>query len=103
MADNVLEIRDLAVDFKTEIGVTHALRDIGFDVPRGEATAIVGESGSGKSVTANCIMRLIEPPGAITSGRIDFSPTGTSPFDIVSLPDKDPQKYPGRRLASLEG
>ena len=97
MADNVLEIRDLAVDFKTDIGTTQALRDVGFDVPRGKVTAIVGESGSGKSVTANCIMRLILPPGEIISGRIDFSPTSTSPFDIVSLPDKDP------RLQDLRG
>ena len=90
MADNVLEIRDLAVDFKTDIGTTQALRDVGFDVPRGKVTAIVGESGSGKSVTANCIMRIIQPPGEIISGRIDFSPASTGPFDIVSLPDKDP-------------
>ncbi len=97
MPDNVLEIRDLAVDFKTDIGTTQALRDVGFDVPRGKVTAIVGESGSGKSVTANCIMRLIQPPGEIISGRIDFSPTSTEPFDIVSLPDKDP------RLLDLRG
>ena len=93
MVDNVLEIRDLAVDFKTDIGTTQALRDVGFDVPRGKVTAIVGESGSGKSVTANCIMRIIQPPGEIISGRIDFSPASTGPFDIVSLPEKDPRLY----------
>ena len=97
MADNVLEIRDLAVEFKTDTGMTHALREVSFDVPRGKVTAIVGESGSGKSVTANCIMRLIQPPGEITRGRIDFSPTRTEPFDIVALPNKDP------RLLDLRG
>ena len=95
--DNVLSIRDLAVDFKTDIGMTHALHDVSFDVTRGKVTAIVGESGSGKSVTANCIMRLIQPPGKIVSGKIDFAPTRTDGYDIVALPDRDP------RLLDLRG
>ncbi|MEO2175236.1 MAG: ABC transporter ATP-binding protein [bacterium] len=91
--DNVLQIRDLAVDFRTEIGTTCALQGVSFDIPRGDVTAIVGESGSGKSVTANCVMRLIQPPGRIVGGNIKFSPAGGSPFDIVTLPDKDPRLH----------
>ena len=97
MTEPVLRIRDLAVDFKTDTGLTHALLGVGFDVPRGKVTAIVGESGSGKSVTANCIMRLIQPPGRIVGGTIDFAPTDMPPFEIVSLPRKDP------RLLELRG
>ena len=95
--DNVLQIRDLAVEFKTDTGLIHALNDVSFDVPRGQVTAIVGESGSGKSVTANCIMRLIQPPGKIVNGNIDFTPQSTSAFEIVSLQKKDP------RLQELRG
>ena len=95
--DAVLSIRDLAVEFKTDTGLTRALVDVGFDVPRGEVTAIVGESGSGKSVTANCIMRLIQPPGRIVGGTIDFVPQGAPPFEIVSLAKRDP------RLLELHG
>jgi ABC-type dipeptide/oligopeptide/nickel transport system ATPase component len=95
--DNVLEIRDLAVDFKTDTGLTNALVNVGFDVPRGKVTAVVGESGSGKSVTANCIMRLIQPPGRITGGSIAFQPEQGEAFDIVSLGKKDP------RLLDLRG
>ena len=95
--DAVLSIRDLAVEFKTDTGLTHALVDVGFDVLRGEVTAIVGESGSGKSVTANCIMRLIQPPGRIVGGTIDFVPEGAPPFEIVSLAKRDP------RLLELHG
>ena len=43
MVDNLLEIRDLAVEFGTDIGTTYALREVSFDVPRGKITAIVGE------------------------------------------------------------
>lgn len=93
----VLEIQDLAVDFNTDTGITHALSGVSFNIPRGKVTAVVGESGSGKSVTANCIMRLIQPPGRIISGAIKFAPSDLEPFDIVSLPDKDP------RLQELRG
>lgn len=91
--DNVLEIRNLAVEFKTDTGVTEALRGVSFDIPRGAVTAIVGESGSGKSVTANCVMRLIQAPGKITNGEIIFKSRSRAPFDIVSLHDKDPMLY----------
>ena len=93
MSANVLEIRDLAVEFKTDTGLTHALHNVGFDVPRGEVTAIVGESGSGKSVTANCVMRLIQPPGRIVNGSIRFMPNEGEAFDIVALRNKDPRLH----------
>ena len=56
-------------------------------------TAIVGESGSGKSVTANCIMRLLQPPGEIVSGSIMFEPSEREAFDVVQVADRDPRIY----------
>ena len=41
--------------------IVHAVKDVSFDVKRGETTGIVGESGSGKSSVARCIIRLIDP------------------------------------------
>ena len=93
MTAPVLAIRDLAVEFKTDTGVTPALSGVSFDVPRGQVTAIVGESGSGKSVTANCVMRLIQPPGRITGGSIRFAPDAGDAFDVVKLADRDPRLY----------
>ena len=97
MTTPVLAIRDLAVAFKTDVGVVEALAGVSFDVPRGEVTAIVGESGAGKSVAANCVMRLVAPPGRITGGSIHFAPDGVPGFDIVALPNKD------KRLRDLRG
>ena len=93
MTQLVLEIRDLAVDFTTDTGITHALNGVSFDVARGQVTAIVGESGSGKSVTANCVMRLVVPPGRIVSGSIQFTPSQGPAFEVVALPAKDPRLY----------
>ena len=91
--ENVLQIRDLEVEFKTDTGITNALTGVSFDVRRGDVTAIVGESGSGKSVTANCIMRIIQPPGKIVGGSIEFNPSDQAAFDVVQLNPKDERLY----------
>ena len=61
---HLLEVKDLAISFKTYAGEVQAIRGVNFHVDKGETLAIVGESGSGKSVTSQAIMKLIPmPPG----------------------------------------
>jgi len=68
---DLLEVSNLSVKFRTHAGEIHAVRDISFNIQKGETVAIVGESGCGKSVTAQAIMGLIpQPPGFIHSGKI---------------------------------
>jgi len=55
----ILDARNIKVDFKVEGGTVHAVRDVSFQLHKGETIALVGESGSGKSVTARTIMRLL--------------------------------------------
>ena len=68
------------MQFPTTLGMVNALNGVSFDVPRGKVLGIVGESGSGKSVTARAIMQILERPGRITEGSIDFRrvPVATS-------------------------
>ncbi|MCB0997149.1 MAG: ABC transporter ATP-binding protein [Acidimicrobiales bacterium] len=71
MADTILDVADLKVDFRTDDGQVQAVRGVDFSVEAGQVLAIVGESGSGKSVTAMSILGL-HPPSATITGRIDW-------------------------------
>ena len=62
MTDNILEIRHLSKSF----GTHEVLRDIDFDVKKGDVISIIGASGSGKSTLLRCV-NLLETP---TSGDI---------------------------------
>lgn len=72
--ENILELKNVVYSFKTYGGEVKAVRDVSFEVRKGEILGIVGESGCGKSVTAQCIMRLNpEPPGFFEGGEILFN------------------------------
>ncbi|MBT3531764.1 MAG: ABC transporter ATP-binding protein [Gammaproteobacteria bacterium] len=96
MSESLLSIKNLSVEFKTELGKVNALNEVSFDVPRNSITAVVGESGSGKSVTSNAILRLL-PDTAQISGEIILNPQGEDPLNITSLDERDP------RMQNLRG
>ena len=84
MAEKILEVKDLVVEFKTDRGTITAVNGVNFDVYKGKTIGIVGESGSGKSVTALSIMRLIpNPPGRVAGGEILYR--GKNVLDIAHL------------------
>ncbi len=93
----VLDARNLAVTFKVEGGTVEAVRDMNFQVHRGETVAIVGESGSGKSVTARCIMRLLSKRATISkTTRITLAGQ-----DILSLPEPSMRKIRGNKVSMI--
>ena len=65
MADSLLQIKNLSVDFKTQGGMFRAVYGVSYDIKKGETLALVGESGSGKSVSALSIMQLLPYPRAV--------------------------------------
>ena len=70
MSEPLLEVDHLRVEFFTRRGTVQAVRDVSFQIHKGETLGLVGESGSGKSVTAQSLLGLIDLPGKITGGDV---------------------------------
>ena len=68
----LLSVRDLKVSFFTPAGEVKAVNGISYDLGYNEVMGIVGESGSGKSVEAYSIIGLLQSPGRVTGGTIEF-------------------------------
>ncbi|WP_312359767.1 ABC transporter ATP-binding protein [Agrobacterium sp.] len=97
MADHLLDVRNLSVEFHTAGGVVHAVKDVSYHIDRGETLAILGESGSGKSVSSSAIMNLIDmPPGHISSGQILLDGK-----DLLTMPAEARREVNGRRIAMI--
>lgn len=69
---HALEVKNLSVDFHTDSGVVHAVKNADICVREGGILGLVGESGSGKSVTSLAVLRLLAGRARITSGEILF-------------------------------
>lgn len=70
MANNILEVKNLKVSFRTNGGTVKAVRDISFNLEKGKTLAIVGESGSGKSVTSKSILGISAGNSILEGGEI---------------------------------
>ena len=86
--ENLIEIKDLSVRFRTDEGLVQAVNGISYNIPMGKTMGLVGESGCGKSVSSNAIMRILPPNGWIETGSIMFN-SADGVFDIAQLDDND--------------
>jgi oligopeptide/dipeptide ABC transporter ATP-binding protein len=97
VAEELLRVDHLKVDFHTEGGVVHAVDDVSFELRRGEILAIVGESGSGKSVSAMTLMGLTRDNNAVIGGTAVLA-DGT---DLINSSDADLRHIRGARIAMI--
>ena len=95
--DNLIEIRDLAVEFASGKQRQRVVSNVSCDIRRGETLALVGESGSGKSVTAHSILRLLPYPAAShPSGSIRYAGQ-----DLLNISEAKLRKIRGNRIAMV--
>ncbi|MGC4393140.1 ABC transporter ATP-binding protein [Agrobacterium sp. M50-1] len=87
----IIDARNIAVTFKVEHGTVEAVKDISFQLYRGETIAIVGESGSGKSVTARTVMGLLTKRATISKSA------------VVRFNGEDILKFSSRQRRALRG
>ncbi len=92
----LLEVQRLTTVFDVAGRVLRAVDDVSFEVRKGETLGLVGESGSGKSLTAYSILRLVQPPGRISSGRVLFEGR-----DLLALPEREMRKVRGAGIALI--
>jgi oligopeptide transport system ATP-binding protein len=93
---HLLDVEDLAVEFRTARGRLRAVDGVSFHVDPGETLAIVGESGSGKSVTALSLLRLLGDAGRVQAGRTRFEGV-----ELASLSNAGIRALRGNRIAMI--
>lgn len=96
MSNEILRVTNLRTYFDTFKGTVKAVDDVSFTMNEGEILGIVGESGGGKSVTGFSLIRLIEEPGYIESGEIQFNGT-----DLMKLSETEMNKIRGKQMSMI--
>lgn len=89
---NILEVKKLRISFNS----TTVLKDVSFEIKRGEVLGIVGESGSGKSITSLAIMGLL-PSSAKIEGNITYKEEDNS----YNLLNNELQDYRGNKISMV--
>ncbi len=92
----LLNISGLSTGFRTPAGMVLAVKDLNLAVEAGRILGLVGESGCGKTVTALSVLILVQPPGAILSGKILFEGT-----DLLTLPPSAMRAIRGARISMI--
>ena len=91
-----LSVNNLKISFRTDAGKVQAVRNISFDLYKGETLAIVGESGSGKSVTSKAIMGISAVNAIYENGEILYDGQ-----DLVRIPEEEMHKLRGDKIAMI--
>ena len=91
-----LVVKDLRTSFFTKAGEVRAVDGVSFEVLKGHVLGLVGESGSGKSVTGFSILGLVDPPGRVIEGTIQFGGN-----DLLQLPEDRMRDLRGKRIAMI--
>lgn len=94
--ENLVEIRDLTIDFPLRAGTIRAVNHVDLDIPKGKVTALVGESGSGKSTLGSAVLGLVSVPGKIVSGRILYKGR-----DVLKMDNRELNKYRWKEVSMV--
>ncbi|AWH76621.1 ABC transporter ATP-binding protein [Clostridioides difficile] len=94
--EHLLEVNNLSVSFKVEEGEVQAVRNVSFNLKKGETLAIVGESGCGKSVLCKSLMRILPYNGYIKNGEVLLK-SG----DLVKKSEKEMEDIRGKNISMI--
>ncbi|MEM9012652.1 MAG: ABC transporter ATP-binding protein [Pseudomonadota bacterium] len=97
----LLRVEELSIAFEGHDGPNVVVRDVSFDVERGETLALVGESGSGKTLTGKAVLRILPRRAQITTGRAVLSDAKGRETALFSLPERQMRQLRGGRVAMI--
>jgi peptide/nickel transport system ATP-binding protein len=96
VAERLVEVKDLKVQFATEDGIVKAVDGVSFELDRGEVLGIVGESGSGKSVTAMTLLGLTKDRNTRFEGEVLYKGR-----DVLQMNEDDLQEVRGNEMSMI--
>ena len=97
MAEHLLEVKKLFVEYKTETGKVYAVNGADFTLNEGETLGLVGETGAGKTTTALSIIRLLpDGIGKIADGSITLDGN-----DMVHSSEEKIRRLRGKTVAMI--
>ena len=96
IGDVLYSMRDVSVEYGTRAGAVAAVDGVSLDIKKGEIIGLVGESGCGKSTLGKAMMRMISPPGQITSGELWFGGE-----DLMTVSEARMREIRGARLGMV--
>ena len=70
MNNPLISVKNLSVEYITDVTSNQAVRNVSFEINSGEIFGLVGESGSGKSTVVQAMMRILPPPALISGGEV---------------------------------
>ncbi len=107
MPDPILSVRDLSIAYQARRGQVQAVRNISFEVARGEAVALIGESGSGKTTVGLGLMGLLPSAARVVGGRVVYrrhengSNTAGRETDVLTLNGSNLRQFRWRECAMV--
>ena len=107
MPEPVLSVRDLSIAYQARRGQVQAVRNISFDVERGEAVALIGESGSGKTTVGLGLMHLLPTTAKVLGGSVMYRrhtnslEAGSRVTEVLSLKDANLRQFRWQECAMV--
>ena len=94
MADPLLAIEDLAVEYVNRDGTVRVVDRVGLTIGEGELVGLAGESGSGKSTIVQAVLRILPPPAVISGGRVMYRGN-----DVLDMSEAEVQRFRWREVS----
>jgi peptide/nickel transport system ATP-binding protein len=97
MTENVVEVRDLKINFTTYEGIMKVLDGVNLRIRKGEVLGLVGETGCGKTMTGRAIMRILPSNAIVVNGEINFE----GKTELLKLKEDEMRNIRGKQISMI--